>query len=113
MASTVEHIQRPYSEAELLEFGREQARLVAEIADLEAQKKQAADHFKAEIGAREKQLTEFAAMTNQGYALETIPCDVLLNTPEPGIKSYVSQSTLAVVKVVPMTDADRQLGLYE
>jgi hypothetical protein len=58
--------ERRLTEAELAKRGKEQARLLAEIESLEAQKKQAADDFKARIGDLEKRVNEITFEINSG-----------------------------------------------
>lgn len=112
MATHIEHVQRTYAESEMLDFGKDQARLLSEISQLEDQKKQANDHFKSEMSARETLVAELSKKINLGYEIVPTPCDVILNSPTPGMKSYVCQKSMRTVKVVPMTDDDKQLGLY-
>jgi ABC-type Na+ transport system ATPase subunit NatA len=112
MAVHIEHVQREYTENELLDFGKESARLIGEVAELEDQKKQATDHFKNEIGLRDVQVTEFSKKINMGYEIVPTPCDIVLNEPTPGMKSLICQKSLKVIKILPMSDDDKQLGLY-
>lgn len=112
MAQHVEHVQRQFSEQEMLEFGKHQARLLAEIDALEQQKKDASDHFKAEITKLETQVGFFTSQINRGYEIIETPCDVIMDTPTKGMKSFVDKKTLNTVRVVPMDERDKQSGLF-
>lgn len=113
MGIHVEHIQRQYSESEMLEFGKLQAGALQRIASLEDEKKGAMDHFKSEISAQHTIVQELAKRINMGYEIIPTPCDVIMNQPTKGMKSIVDKKTLAVIKVLPMTDQDRQGSFFE
>ena len=48
-----------------------------------------------------------------GLERQDIECDVLLNTPEKGRKSFVAVATGQIVKVEDMTSADYQSRLFD
>lgn len=108
----IEHVQRTFEEHELLDFGKNQSRALAEIEDLEQQKKEANDHFKSAISTQVTAISDLRDKINRGYEIIPTPCDIVLNTPTRGMKSFVCQKTLAVIRVSPMDDRDKQLGLY-
>ena len=113
MSTVMTSAERPLTEAELADLGKQQARLLQDIGELVVQKKVAADEFKAAIGEKQKQVGEIAKRINCGLERRDIECDVLLNTPEKGKKTFIDIQTGQAVKVEQMTEADLQSGLFD
>ena len=109
----IEHIQRNFLDAEILAFGRQQAQLHEQVRQLEDEKKQASDHFKDEISQRETEISQLATKITLGYEIIPTPCDVFLNQPTRGMKQFISQKTMEVIKTIPMTDADQPPPLFQ
>jgi len=108
----IEHVQRQFSDAEILEMGKLAAQMHEQIRSLEEQKKQAADHFKDEINQCETAISDLSTKITRGYEITPTPCDVVFDQPTKGMKQYICQRTLAVIKTVPMTEADRPGPLF-
>jgi hypothetical protein len=104
----IEHVQRSYTETELLHFGKQQSQLIADIARIEDEKKQAADHFKAQISKHEAEINTLAESINRGYEVVPTPCDVVMDHPTRGLKTIYKRSTQEVIRTIPMTDTDKQ-----
>ena len=98
MSTVTTSLERPLTEPELAELGRQQARLLQDIGELVIQKKVAVDEFKAAIGEEQKQVEEISKRINLGLERQDIECDVLLNTPEKGRKSFVAAATGQIVR---------------
>jgi len=113
MGPVTTSIDRPLTEPELAELGKQQARLLQDIGELVMQKKVAVDEFKAAIGEKQKQVEDISKRINLGLERQDIECDVLLNTPEKGRKSFVAVATGKVVKVEEMTAGDYQSRLFD
>ena len=113
MSTVTTSIERPLTEPELAELGKQQARLLQDIGELVVQKKVAVDEFKAAIGEKQKQVEDISKRINRGLECQDIECDVLLNTPEKGRKSFVAVATGPIVKVEDMTSADYQSRLFD
>ncbi|MBV8827963.1 MAG: hypothetical protein JO108_01910 [Acidobacteriaceae bacterium] len=113
MSSVTTSIERPLTEPEVADLGKQQARLLQDIGELIMQKKVAVDEFKAAIGEKQKQVEEISRRINLGLERQEIECDVLLNTPEKGLKSFVAVQTGQIVKVEDMTGADFQSHLFD
>jgi hypothetical protein len=113
MSTVATSIERPLTEPELAELGRQQARLLQDIGELVIQKKVAMDEFKAAIGEKQKQVEEISRRINLGLERQDIECDVLLNAPEKGRKSFVAAATGQIVKVEDMTAGDYQSRLFD
>ena len=113
MSTVTTSIERPLTEPELAELGKQQARLLLDIGELVMQKKVAVDEFKAAIGEKQKQVEDISKRINRGLECQDIECDVLLNTPEKGRKSFVAVATGQIVKVEDMTSADYQSRLFD
>jgi hypothetical protein len=67
--------------------------------------------LKADIEVQNSQISKMSQCVMNGREWRTIDCLVILDTPEPGKKTIRRQDTGADVKVLPMTDADRQMVL--
>ena len=109
----IEHVRRDFTREEILEKGQAIAKLLQDASRLEAEKKMAVDSFKGQIEKVENDISELGKEIRVGYETVPTPCDVVLNKPTPGMKSYVSQKTLQIVKTVPMTDEERQRSFFE
>jgi hypothetical protein len=109
----IEHVRRDYTYEEIRQKGTLIAKLLQDAERLEGEKKLAADSFKNQIEKVEEQISQLGKEIRLGYEEVPTPCDVVLNKPTPGMKSYVSQKTLEVVRTVPMTDQERQRSFFE
>jgi hypothetical protein len=113
MSTVTTSIERPLTEPELAELGKQQARLLQDIGELVVQKKVAVDEFKAAIGEKQKQVEDISKRINRGLECQDIECDVLLDTPEKGRKSFVAIQTGQIVKIEEMAPADYQSRLFD
>jgi hypothetical protein len=113
MSTVTTSIERPLTEPELAELGKQQARLLQNIGELVRQKKVAIDEFKAAIGEKQKQVEDISKRINLGLERQEVECDVLLNTPEKGRKSFVALATGQILKIEDMTSADYQSRLFD
>jgi len=113
MSTVTTSIERPLTEPELAELGRQQARLLQDIGELVVQKKVAIDEFKAAIGEKQKQVEELSKRITLGQERQEVECDVLLNTPEKGRKSFLAVASGQIVKVEEMTTGDYQSRLFD
>jgi hypothetical protein len=109
----IEHVQRTYTESEILQFGKQQSQLIAEIQRIEADKKQAIEHFKALVSKHEAEVNVLAESINRGYEIVPTPCDVVMNHPTRGMKTILNRATQEVIRTIPMTDADKQGSFFE
>lgn len=113
MGQTIEHVQRTYIDAEILEFGKENATLIAEIEQIETDKKAATDHFKAQAVLRQEKVSDLAGKINRGYEVIPTPCEEIMNSPTNGMKTIVAINGGEIIRTIPMTDKDRQGVLFE
>ena len=113
MSTVTTSIERPLTEPELADLGKQQARLLQDIGELLMQKKVAVDEFKAVIGEKQKHVEELSRRINLGLECQEIECDVLLNTPEKGRKSFLAVASGQIVKVEEMTTGDYQSRLFD
>jgi hypothetical protein len=63
--------------------------------------------------AKQKHVEDISKRINLGLERQDIDCDVLLNTPEKGRKSFVAVATSQIVNVEDMTSADYQSRLFD
>ena len=101
----VQQIQ--YTQEELADFGKRLARLQQELEALTDQRKASMDDFKSQMTAVKTAIVELSAEVDRGFRIVEHKCDVILNTPQDGMKSYINQSTLETVRIAPMTIEDR------
>jgi len=113
MSTVTTSIERPLTEPELADLGKQQARLLQDIGELLMQKKVAVDEFKAAIGEKQKHVEELSRRINLGLECQEIECNVLLNTPVKGRKSFVAVQTGQIVKVEEMAEGDYQSRLFD
>ncbi len=113
MGTVTTSIERPLTEPELADLGKQQARLLQDIGELVMQKKVVIDEFKAAIGEKQKQVEELSARINLGLDRQELECDVLFDTPEKGRKSFVAVATGQIVKVEEMAPTDYQSRLFD
>ena len=113
MGTVTTSIERPLTEPELADLGKQQARLLQDIGELVMQKKVAIDEFKAAIGEKQKQVEDLSVRINLGLDRQEVECDVLFDTPEKGRKSFVAVTTGQIVKVEDMISADYQSRLFD
>src|SRR5579885_237007 len=113
MRTVTTSIERPLTEPELAELGKQQARLLQNIGELVMQKKVSVDEFKIAIGQKQKQVEDISKRINLGLERQDVECDVLLNTPEKGRKSFVAVATGQILKIEDMTSADYQSRLFD
>ena len=106
-----EYLKYEFSDAEITDAAKELARAAQQRASLEQRKKEVDSQLKADIEAQNSIVGRLSSYINTGYEYRDIECRIELDTPEPGKKRIVRVDNGEEVKVVPMTDADKQTSL--
>jgi hypothetical protein len=106
-----EYCKYTFTDAEITDAAKELARAAQQRASLEQRKKEVDSQLKADIEAQNSIVGRLSSYINTGYEYRDIECRVELDTPEVGKKRIVRLDTEEEVKVVPMTDMDRQMRL--
>ena len=106
-----EYLRHDFTDAELSEFARDLARSNRTRTSLELKKKAVDSAIKSEIEAENQIIARLSQFIGEGHDWREIDCLVILDTPEPGKKTIRRTDTNADVKVLAMTEADRQMVL--
>lgn len=113
----VERVRYQLTEQQLAVMCVQQAQLAEKVERLELEKKTAIDNFKALISKEIEEIKKLNERAKRGFDEEEVPCDVYLNyagtIPTPGMKTLVDARSGRQIAIVPMTEEDRQRGLFE
>jgi len=82
-----------YSQEELRKKGHDMATLVLERDKLEDEKIASNKNLKALIDEKAMQVSILAGQIEAGHEMRTMECYVRLNEPQPGLKTYIVQTT--------------------
>ena len=113
MPTHMKTVERDLTDAELSTLGQEQARLLKEIETLEAELKCQGQLFKSQITEAKEQVRDLTKRINLKIEKEDIECDILINTPENGQKTYVAVSDGRHVAVEDMLESEKQGTLFD
>jgi hypothetical protein len=106
-----EYLKYEFSESEINDAAKDLARAAQTKAALEQRKKEIDAQMKADIEAQNSIVGRLAQLINVGHEYRDVECRIELDTPEPGRKRIIRLDTGEEVKVVAMTDTDKQLSL--
>lgn len=109
--TTQEYCKVVFTRDQRAELALELARANQSMSELEAQRKQVAAAIKAQIEEQSATVQRLARFVNDGYEFKNVNCTVLLDYPQKGQKTIQRDDTFEVVRVIAMTDADRQQAL--
>lgn len=103
-----ESLRYDFTQAELLQLGKQIAGEVEAADTCERDKKVFDANIKEEIEKHLGEVARLAPLIRNGYQYRWITCSVAYNDPEPGQKSLYRLDTGELVKTAPMSDAERQ-----
>lgn len=106
-----EYLKYQFSEEETRENGKSLARKNQELTELELKKKQLTSDLKAEAESCTAAAAKLARWVNDEYDFRMVDCEVVLDSPEAGIKTMVRLDTGEVVKSEKMTADELQQAL--
>lgn len=95
---------------ELLEKSQELAKSQLDIKDAEARAKDVAADFKAVIAKLDATIGILSRAITNGYEYRDVECEWDFNY-ETGTKTLTRNDTLAIIKVEPISDYERQQNL--
>ncbi len=111
MTPHTEYLKYDFTEQEKSQFGADLARASQSRDALEMKKKSVDAQLKSEIAAESETIAILSKHIVVGHEYREIECLCTMNQPEPGKKEVYRQDTGEYVKVLPMTDQDRQMVL--
>lgn len=92
-------------------MGRQLAQSSQKLETIAEDKKASMAQFKADQSAAEAKIASLSQSIANGYRLDTVKCEWLMDTPEVGTKQLVRMDTKEAVETIPMIDADKQQDL--
>jgi hypothetical protein len=106
-----EYLKYEFTDAEIADMARELARHNRRIASLEEDKKSVVAQFKADMDKVSADISRLSQFIVTGSEFRNVECTMVLDTPETGKKTVTRLDNNEVVRIVPMTDEDRQMAL--
>ncbi len=106
-----EYLKYEYTDEEIADAARELATANKKRTSLEQRKKEVDAAIKAEIEVENSAIGRLSNLISTGFEYRDIEVTWTLDTPEDGMKRCVRNDTGEEVKVVRMTDTDRQMAL--
>lgn len=106
-----EYLKYEYTDEEIADAARELATANKKRTSLEQRKKEVDAAIKAEIEVENSAIGRLSNLISTGFEYRDIEVTWTLDTPEDGMKRCVRNDTGEEVKVVRMTDSDRQFAL--
>lgn len=106
-----EYLKCDFSDAEIAEAAKELARANQRRSSIEQQKKEVDSQLKAEIEAQNTSINRLSGLIATGSEYRNVDCRIELDAPEKGRKRVVRLDTNEEVRVVAMTDEDKQMSL--
>jgi len=96
---------------EVRERGQEQAKLLAEKADVEQRKKDTAKEFKDRIEGLDEQIGKLVDVIQTGRELRPVSCEWVADNAR-ALMNLVRLDFGTVVQSRPMTDAEKQRAMF-
>ena len=100
-----------FTSDEWTENARQLATATRLRSELEQEKKEIDSQYKAKIEEQIVRASKLAALLGAGYEMRNVPCEVILDKPEPGQATVVRTDTGEIVRTRPMTEMERQAVL--
>lgn len=107
-SETTRQLRVNLNDKERIELGRQLAQSSQKLETIAEDKKAAMAQFKADQSAAEAKIASLSQQIANGYRLDQVRCEWLMDSPEPGKKQLVRMDTKEVVETLDMIDADKQ-----
>lgn len=109
------YLRYDFSDAEMLQMGKELARVNERIGALEKEKEEVVSAIKAKISRSEGEGAHLSLCLNKGYEMRDIECIVAFHSPRNGRKTITRTDTMEVVSEEPMDahEMQEQLAIEE
>ena len=101
-----------FSADELRVLGLQLAREAEDAIALKGEREASMAGFAAALKQSAKRVAEISHKLNCGYEMRDVECVVLLDVPQPGIKTITRIDTGARIREEIMTDDERQGALF-
>ncbi len=111
MKNPTEYLKCNLTDAEITDAAKELARSTQSRARHEQRKKEIDSAIKADIEAENSSILRLSNYINTGFEYRDVDIRIELDTPEKGKKRVVRLDTGEEVKIVSMTDEDKQASL--
>lgn len=108
---TTRQLRVNLTDKERIDLGRKLAEASQKLTSINDDKKAAMAQFAADKSAAQAKITTISQQIENGYRIESIRCEWLLDTPTTGKKQLVRLDTKEVVETLDMVDADKQQNL--
>lgn len=108
-AKCKEFLPYHFREDEMLDKGKEMARISSEVTALQNEKKAVMADFKAKIDKKNAEIGLLGEHINNGYEHRYIDCTMTYNTPNTGMKTITRNDTGEIVRKLTMTADEMQL----
>lgn len=108
---SIKYLECRFDEAELSQFGREQATTFKEVDQLRADKKSAMAEFDVKIKTAEAKMMLLSGYITTGKTWKHVECEETMDKPHRNTKTVCRKDT-GEIWTEPMTDADKQGDLF-
>lgn len=108
---TLRQLRVNLTDKERIELGRQLAQSSQKLETIAEDKKASMAQFKADESAAQAKIATLSQQIANGYRLDAVRCEWLLDTPEVGKKQLVRLDTKEVLETLDMNDADKQGNL--
>ena len=100
-----------FTPEEWAENARQLATATRLRCELEQEKKEIDSQYRAKIEEQIGRASKLAALLGAGYETRNVPCEVIVDKPEPGQATIVRKDTGEIVRTRPMTEMEHQAVL--
>lgn len=105
---STEYLQYHFTDAELLDLAKTNARTQSEKRALENQKAQITKQLAGDIAAKDAELQKLSELVSNGYEYRQVECSIVLDMPVRGMATIIRDDTGEVVKERRMNDSEYQ-----
>lgn len=106
-----EFLKHEFTQDEILEKGKELARLSSEHISIDNERKAVASSFKAQLDGKSAEIEMIGNHINNGYEHRYVECVFVMNDPNTGFKCIYRKDTGETVRSMPMSQEEMQIGM--
>lgn len=107
----IQYLKYEFSDSEIADRAKILAAATRKRAELEQRKKEIDSDLKGQIEAQNSIVGRVSDLIAAGFEYRDVECRVDFDSPEVNMKTVVRLDTGEEVKVLPMTDEDKQDSL--
>ena len=108
-----EFLKYPFTHEEIHQKGGELARINSELMAIESEAKASASNFKAKKDVKLSEIEVLSNHINSGFEHRYIPCIIIFNSPNSGMKQLVRKDSGEIIKTESMTSDELQTKLFD